>query len=231
MSSTVTDDGRTVTDEGPSDRPASVDRIAGAVIALVGLGLLAGGSALTFLFDRNRLADEVASRQIETSLLSDADAITVVTSAVEWAGYGLLVAGAAVVAGGIAYVAVRRRRDRRAAGSTARDDVATSAVLGAAAGAVLWILPFSPAVAGGVAGGVAKRQAAAGGLAGLLLRGPVLIVLSFGGVGAAVGGVTAGAGPLAVGVGLAALVAVVTAGATAVAFGALGGYVGGLAVD
>lgn len=215
--------------------PGVVDYLIAVLIAVFGLALVAGGSALTFVVDRALIVDGVTSGSIQSTVLSEGDLIEVTTATVNWTGLGLLVTGLLLVVGGIAYGLLRRRsRKRRAAGEATSDFVA-NAVLGAAVSVLVMVVPFSPAVGGGLAGylerGESERTVSVGTLSGLLAAAPLLLILAFVAVGVTTGVLAVGASGLAVVVGVAMLVALMVTATVGAGLGALGGFVGGKLAD
>lgn len=231
MASTATD---TVTEDLPSTEglPAVVDWLLAAFVALFGLAILAGGSAITFVVDRPLIAEMVAEGNIQMDLLSSADTIEVAQAMATWTGIGLIATGAIMVVAAIAFVLVRRN-DRREAAETGGhpSDYAANALVGAAVSLFTSFIPFSPAIGGGVAGYLerdeSERTVGVGALSGIILMAPVLAFLVFLTIGLVLGFMAVDAGALALAVGAAMLMAMLVVAVSGAGLGALGGYVGG----
>ena len=231
MEQTATD---TVSTEVPTTEglPGVVDWLLATVVALTGLAILAGGSAMTFVVDRPLIADMVAEGNLQIEFLSNADSIEVGLAMATWIGLGLIAIGAIMVVAAVAYAVVRRnaRRTAEEAG-THRSDYAANALLGAVISALLSFVPFSPAIGGGVAGylerGESERTVGVGALSGIVLMAPVLGFLLFLTIGLLLGLMAVDAGALALAVGAAMLMAFLVVAVAGAGLGALGGYVGG----
>lgn len=211
--------------------PEVVDWLIGALFLLVGLASALGGAAFLAAIDRSAIRDAVVAEDVQSDVLTDAELVDVVQAMTTWSAVGLLVLGALLVLGGIAYVLLRRRSHRRAAAGEDVSHYRGNAVLGAVAAVVLSFVPLSQAVggflAGALEGGSDTHSLGVGALSGVLSVAPLLVLLAF-----ALGGVANGL----VGVGesawatvvLAALLltlgVLVTIGA---GLGAIGGFLGG----
>lgn len=215
--------------------PEVIDWILGVLVVLGGLGSLVGGSALTFLVDRDLLAeaieDEAVTVTVGTTDLTDAEAVDVADAVTSWVGIGLLVTGFATVLFGVGYVILRHRAHARYQRGGPITSYGAHAVLGGVATSVLSFLPFSPVIGGGLAGYLERsesdRTISVGTIAGLLPMVPVVVILLFVLVGVVSGLLAVEQGGAAVvgGAGIFfALMVVATVGAT---LGALGGYLGG----
>ena len=231
MEQTATD---TVSTEVSSTEglPGVVDWLLATVVALTGLAILAGGSAMTFVVDRPLIADMVAEGNLQMDFLSNADTIEVGLAMATWIGLGLIAIGAIMVVAAIAYAIIRRNARRTAEETGAhRSDYAANALLGAVISALLSFVPFSPAIGGGVAGylerGESERTVGVGALSGIVLMSPVLGFLLFLTIGLLLGLMAVDAGALALAVGAAMLMAFLVVAVAGAGLGALGGYVGG----
>lgn len=219
--------------DGWNDRPvpAAVDWILGVLFVLVGLASALGGAALLAAIDRSDVREAVAEEDVQSDVLTDPEIVDVVQATMTWSGVGLLVLGALLVLGGIAYALLRRRTHRRA---TAGEDVnhhGGNAVLGAVAAIVLSFVPFSQAVGGFLAGalerGSDRRSLGVGALSGVLSVVPLLVLLAFALGGAAVGLLNVGEGAWALLVVAGLLLTLGILATIGAALGALGGFLGG----
>lgn len=211
--------------------PAFVDWLVAALLALSGLALIVGGSALVFVVDRPLVVEGVADGSIDAAGLTDAQAVELTLAVATWTGAGLLVTGVLLVAAAVAY-AVYRRRSRRAAARGDRVDYYwANAVLGAIVSALLSFVPFSPALGGAAAGylerGESERTTSVGALSGLLTMAPALVVLVFVLGGLASGLSAAGEAGLAVVAGTGMLLVLMVVAVVGAGLGAIGGFVGG----
>lgn len=219
--------------DGRDDRPvpAAVDWILGALFVLVGLASAAGGAALLAAIDRSAIREAVVEEDVQSDVLTDAEIVDVAQAATTWGGVGLLVLGAVLVLGGIAYVLMRRRTHRRAAAGESVSHYGGNAVLGAVAAIVLSFVPFSQVAGGFLAGalerGGDRRSLGVGALSGVLSVAPLLVLLAFalGGVAAGLLGVGESAWALLVVAGL--LLTLGTLATIGAGLGALGGFLGG----
>ncbi len=215
--------------------PGFVHWLVAALLALVGLALLVGATALTVVVDRQMIAEGVASGQVE-STLTDAQTVEVASAVATWTGLGLFLAGGLVLVVAVAYlVAQRRRPEAGEGGEEAQSYFWTSAVLGAVVSGVLSFVPFSPALGGAVAGYLEQpesgRTVGAGAASGLVAAAPVILVMVFVLVGVSLGLLAIEKSGLAVLVAVVILLAVAFAAAFGAGLGALGGYVGGRFAD
>lgn len=211
--------------------PEVVDWVLGALFVLVGLASAVAGAAIIAAIDRSAIREAVAEEEIQSDVLTDAEVVDVAQATMTWSGVGLLVVGALLVLGGIAYALLRRRTHRRAAAGEEVSHYGGNATLGAVAAIVFSFVPFSQALggllAGALEGGSDKRALGVGALSGVLAVVPLLVVLAFALVGVTIGlfGVGEGAWALVVAAGLLLTLGVlVTIGA---GLGALGGFLGG----
>ena len=214
--------------------PEFVDWLAAAVIALGGLALLVGGSVLTFVVDRDLIEEEIEAGRITVVVfereLSEPEMLSFTLDVVNWTGIGLLVSGVGLVAFAVWYVIARHRAHSQAPEGESAGSLLSNAVLGAVTTTVLFFVPFSPIIGGGVTGYLegqrSNRAISAAGLAGVLAMAPVLILLVFLGIGLYTGlaGVgDAGYGLLTTAVMLFATLFVAAYGA---GVSALGGFIG-----
>lgn len=220
--------------------PEYVDWIAAAVIAVGGMALAVGGSALTFVVDRSLLAEGIESGRITVILfereLTREQNLDLATAIVNWTGIGLLVTGIALVLFALAYVVVRHRAHRRAGEAEPVGSGRSLAVLGAVTTALLSFIPFSPVAGGGLAGYLEHqttgRSVGVGALSGFLAMVPALSILIFVTVGLFSGLSDVGEAGLGIVVAAAMLLAALFVAAYGAGLGALGGFVGGrLAAD
>ena len=215
--------------------PAFVDWIAGAAVAVVGLALLVGGSALTFVVDREMIREDIESGEITVILfereLTEAQMLEFTTEVVSWTGTGLLATGALLVLFAVGYVAVRHRAHQRTGDGEVAGNYLAAAVLGAIATTVLSFIPFSPVVGGGVAGYLegheTSRSVSVGGVSGLLSMVPGLVILLFVTVGLYAGLSDVGEGDFGIVVATAMLLVMLVVAAYGAGLGALGGFAGG----
>lgn len=211
--------------------PPVVEWLVAALLALGGLAVALGGSAVLWLSDETLIADViadgVAQGDIRIDALTPAQLTDIAVSTSFWAGIGLVLTGLAIFAVAVLYVVARRRARRTTGPSSGRGRLFSNAVLGAFATSLLSFVPASPILGGAVAGHVHRKQASgptkAGALSGLFAGLPVVAVLFFLAVGLVVGFGNAGVG-LGIVVGLGFLVGIVATLIYFVGLGALGGY-------
>jgi hypothetical protein len=225
----------------PFDRPLPeyVDWAVGVVIALAGLALTVGGSALTFVVDRALLEDGIESGEITVIVvereLTEAEMLAFTLDVVNWTGIGVLVTGVALVVFAIAYVAVRHRTHQRVGEGEPAGTYRSYAVLGAVATGVLSFIPFSPVAGGGIAGYLGHhdtgRSISIGALSGLLSMAPVLLLVGFLTVGLYTGLSGVGEQGLGIVTVAAMLVVLLFVAAYGAGLGALGGFAGGRFAD
>ncbi|QSG07853.1 DUF5518 domain-containing protein [Halapricum desulfuricans] len=219
--------------------PEYVDWLVGVVIALGGMALLVGGTAVRFVVDRELLAEDIESGQITVVVLerdlTEAETLEFSLEVVNWTGLGLLVTGIGLVLFAIGYVVFRHRAHQNVGEGAPVDSYQSSAVLGAVATAVLSFVPFSPILGGGLAGYLEQpasgRSVSVGALSGFLSMAPALVLLGFVTVGLYAGFATiqeAGLGLVVVAGMLFGLLVVSAYGA---GLGALGGFAGGRLAD
>jgi hypothetical protein len=214
--------------------PEYVDWLVGVIIAVGGMALTVGGSALTFVVDRGFIEEDIESGQMTVIVfereLTEAQNVELALEIVNWTGLGLLVTGIGLVLFAAGYV-VMRYRTRRSAGEDERVDTYRSyAVLGAASTAVLSFIPFSPVIGGGVAGylehTVTGRSIGVGALAGFLAMVPGLIIMVFVTIGLYAGFNAAEEGGLGIVVATGMSLVLVFVSAYGAGLGAVGGFAG-----
>jgi hypothetical protein len=233
MTSQSTTDGRrtgaTGTLHEPVEIPGVADWLVAGLLALVGAALLVGGTAIVATIERAMFVEMVARGEIVSTLFTRADLATISHATAWWTGIGLLVTGIAVWAAGAGYLLGRRRQRAAVAAGEVPKSFVTNAFLGGVTGLVLFFVPFSQILGGGLAGYLERADAAGGAkvglLAGVFSAAPVALLLVFVLGGLAVGAATAGASSAAlfVAVTLLAIIFVLVFGG---ALGALGGYIG-----
>jgi hypothetical protein len=214
--------------------PEYVDWVSATLIALGGLALTVGGSALTLVVDQGLLEEGIGSGRVSVVVLerqlTDAEALTVAERVVDWTGLGLLITGVGLVAFAVGYVVLRHRAHGRASPEQPPESGRAYAVAGAVATAVLSFVPLSPTLGGAVAGYLdhydGDRSVRLGALAGFLAMVPAVSILLF----VAVGLFTGLSAVPAAGLEIVVLVVMVLAALFVVAYGAglgaLGGYLG-----
>jgi hypothetical protein len=215
--------------------PDYVDWIVAVVIALGGLALTVGGTALTFVVDRESLAEGIESGEITVVVvereLTEAEMLDFTLAVVDWTGLGLLVTGIGLVVFAVGYLVARYRAQQRTPEGESSATVGSYAVLGAVATAVLSFIPFSPAVGGGLAGYLGHRETgrstSIGALAGLLSMVPALVIVGFVTVGLYTGLAGVEQADLGIVVVAAMLVVLLFVAAYGAGLGALGGFAGG----
>jgi hypothetical protein len=219
--------------------PESVDWIAAAVIALAGSVLTVGGSALTFVADRELLEEGIESGQITVIVferdLTEAEMLEFTLEVVTWTGIGILVTGVGLVLFAVGYVVARHRAHRRVEAGETVGSYRAYAVIGAVATTVLSFLPFSPVLGSGLAGYLEHfgtgRSISVGALSGFLAVTPALVILF-----SVTFGIFAGLSDIQeTGLGIVAaatmLVVSLFVGAYGAGLGALGGFAGGRLAD
>lgn len=215
--------------------PEFVDWIAAAVIALAGMALTVGGSALTFVVDRELLEEGIESGQITVIVfqrdLTRAEMLEFSLEVITWTGIGILVTGVGLVLFAIGYVVVRHREHHQSADDAPVGSYRTFAVLGAVATTVLSFIPFSPVLGGGIAGYLehyeTERSVSVGALSGFLAMAPGLVILVFVIVGLFSGLSAVGATGLGIVAAATMLLVLLFVGAYGAGLGALGGFSGG----
>jgi len=219
--------------------PEYVDWLVGVTIALGGMALTVGGTAVTFVVDRDLIAEDIEAGQITVVILerdlTEAEILDSTLEVVNWTGIGLLVTGIGLVLFAIGYVVFRHRAYHTVRDERDVDTYRSSAVLGAVATTVLSFVPLSPIFGGGLAGyleqPVTGRTVSVGALSGLLAMVPALVSLGFVTVGLYSGFATvqeAGLGFVVVAGMFFGLLVLAAYGA---GLGALGGFAGGRLAD
>ncbi|MFB6205820.1 MAG: DUF5518 domain-containing protein [Haloglomus sp.] len=210
--------------------PAAVDWIVAAIVAITGLALTVGGSALTFVVDRGLLAESAEAGQLTVIVferdLTRAQMLDFTLEVVFWTGTGLLLTGIGLVLFGIGYAVTRHRSRRRESDGEPPGTYRANAVLGAVSTVALSFLPFSPVIGGGIAGYLERdRSTSVGALAGFLASVPALVILAFVAVG-----MFAGLSAIqATGLGIVTAATMVFAALVIAAYGAGLGALGGFA--
>lgn len=167
--------------------PEYVDWLVGVAIALGGMALIVGGTAVSFVVDRELLAEDIEAGQITIVILerdlTEAEMLEFTLEVVNWTGIGLLVTGVALVVFAIAYVVLRHRARRSITDDSDIETYRSTAILGAVATAVLSFVPFSPVLGGGLAGYLEQpasgRSVSVGALSGFLSMVPAVVILGF----------------------------------------------------
>jgi hypothetical protein len=167
--------------------PEYVDWLVGVAIALGGMALVVGGTAVTFAVDRDLLAQDIEAGEITVVVLerdlTEAEMLEFSLEIVNWTGIGLLVTGIGLVLFAIGYVGFRHRAHQRGTDGEVVGTYRSAAVLGAVATSVLSFVPFSPVLGGGLAGYLEQpasgRPVSVGALSGFLAMVPALVILAF----------------------------------------------------
>jgi len=208
-----------------------VDWLLGALFVLLGLASALGGAAILAAIDRSEIRQAVADEELVVEGLTDAEIVDVAQAVATWSGVGLLVLGALLLLGGIAYALLRRRTFRREAAGEDVSHYGGNAVLGAVTAIVTSFVPFSQVVggflAGALEGGNDKRSLGVGALSGVLAVAPLLVALVFAAGGAAIGLFGVGEGAWATVVLAGMLLALGMLVAIGAGLGGLGGFLGG----
>ncbi|MUV90409.1 hypothetical protein GJ629_11255 [Halapricum sp. CBA1109] len=215
--------------------PEYVDWLVGVAIALGGMALFVGGTAVTFVVDRELLAQDIEAGEITIVVLqrdlTEAEMLEFSLEVVNWTGIGLLLTGIGLVLFAIGYVGFRHRAHQRVTDEGVVGTYRSSAVLGAVATSVLSFAPFSPVLGGGLAGYLEQpasgRPVSVGALSGFVAMVPALVILGFVTIGLYLGFATiqeAGLGFVVVAGMVFGLLVVSAYGA---GLGALGGFAGG----
>lgn len=199
---------------------ATIDIVVGVLLVFVGIAGVVSGGMISVLADRDEIAALVEDEVLVADGISDADLIELIHGLLLWGGFALSAAGAVILLGTIAFVALRWRSHRhgRPYGSLYADGV-----VGAVVTLVTSFVPFSPLV-GGIAAGYLSHGdrwhgARVGVVVGLLVAIPVIVF-----------GAVLAAGYADIGLVWASLIVVfvaVTTGIMTLLFAAVGGYVGG----
>lgn len=235
------------TTQQAGDRPADTDVepvpevlewLVGAVLAIGGLVLAMGGSAILWASDERVIAraieQGIADGSIQTDVLTPSQLTALASETAFWLGLGLVITGLGLVVVAVVYVVGRRRTRRSTGGGSLREILFAHALLGAIATGLLSFLPVSPVFGGGVAGYVHRRAGSAtkaGAVSGLLAWIPVAVIGGFLAVGLGTGlnrGEVQGLGPV---VAMAVVVGILVALVYLVGLSALGGYIAAVIVD
>ncbi|MFB6111390.1 MAG: DUF5518 domain-containing protein [Halobacteriaceae archaeon] len=211
---------------GRTQIPGIVDWLAAALFVITGLGLIGAGLGLRGSLDRAAVSELVASGAVQHEPLSDQAATEVILSVGDWASLGLLIGGAVVILGGIAfgaYTATGRGRTPTGAATGTR-----SVALGVAATIVLFFIPATPAVGGAITGYVAPpgRGTRLGAATGLLAILPGLFVPSVLGLGFLIDAPAVGTPDLLSAIGWVLLASVPVGVVLGLIVGGIGGYLG-----
>lgn len=215
--------------------PEIVDWLAAVVIALGGMVLIVGGSALTFLIDRNMLEGSVESGQIQIVILvrelTEVEMLKVTLEVVAWTGIGLLITGIGLVLFAIGYAIASYRSYQLAEKDEPAGFYRSAVVLGAVVTAILSFLPFSPLLGGGTAGYLehswSGRSTSVGAFSGFLGMLPVLVILVFVTVGIYAGFAAINDPDYGIVTTAVMLFTLVFVGGYGTGLGALGGFIGG----
>ena len=211
--------------------PEILEWLVAGLIAIAGLGMALGGSALLWVSDGDLIAEAIAAGvadgSIQTGVLTPAEFTAIATSTAFWVGIGLVLTGLGVIALAILYLVGRYRARRSTSPRSDRERLFSNAVIGAVATAILSFVPASPVLGGGIAGYLQRQEAPgvtkAGALSGLLSAVPAIVLTLFVTIGLVLGIADAGLG-LGVAAGL--MMVIVTIGLLVyfVGLAALGGY-------
>ena len=206
--------------------PQAVDLVLGVIAGVIGLALTAVGIGVYTTVDRAVLQDVLTGENVRLEGITPAEAVTAGGPVIDWFAAGLMVTGAGLVVGAVAFVMLRRRTRRRvvrAGGTTATFWACT--VYG---GVVTVLLSFIPG--SGIAGGAVAaylhdddpiRVGAVSGLVAAGVAVPVIVFLAAGFLaGAAAIGKLAGGALLVVVLVISQLLAL----AVGTALGAVGGF-------
>ena len=219
--------------------PEYVDWLVGVAIALGGMALVVGGTAVTFIIDRDLLAEDIEAGEITIVVLqrdlTEAEMLEFTLEVVNWTGIVLLVTGIGLVLFAIGYVAFRHRAHQRVTDEGVVGTYRSSAVLGAVATAVLSFVPFSPVLGGGLAGYLEQpasgRPVSVGALSGFVAMVPALVILGFVTVGLYSGFATIQEAGLGFVVVAGMFFGLLVLSAYGAGLGALGGFAGGRLVQ
>lgn len=215
--------------------PEYVDWLVGVVIALGGMALIVGGTAVSFVFDRELLAREIEAGRTTVVImerdLTDAEMLEFTLEVVNWTGIGLLVTGAVLVAFAVGYVTFRHRAHQTSSEGGDAETYRSAAILGAVVTTILSFVPFSPVLGSGLAGYLEQpasgRSVRVGVLSGLLSMVPVLLILGFLTVGLYSGLATVQEAGLGIVVIAAMVFGLLVLSVYGAGLGAIGGFAGG----
>lgn len=232
MSSTTRDaDGSRVgADHGAI--PEIVDWLIAALLAIGGLALALGGSAILWVSDENAIAEAIAAGvaegTVESDVLDPGELTAVATETAFWLGLGLLLTGLGMVVAGVLYVVARRRVRRSGPDRNRRGLLLGNAILGAVVTGLLSFIPVSPILGGAVSGYVHRKQASGvttvGALSGLFAALPLVAIMIFLTVGLTSGFASAGVGGVGIVVVFAMVIAMLVLLVFSVGLGGIGGY-------
>lgn len=231
--------GRTGADADGEVVPEIVEWLVAAVLAIGGLAMALGGSAVLWASSENLIAEAMregaAQGTVQSDVLTPAQLTTIATDVAFWVGVGLVLTGLATVAVAVLYVVGRRRTRRSDGPGSEREVLFAHAVLGAVATGLLSFVPVSPILGGGVAGYVHRDRASGptktGAVSGLLAALPVVPVVLFAAVGLFTGFIAADVGGLGVVVGIGTVIALLGTLIYFVGLGALGGFLADAIAD
>ena len=215
--------------------PEFIDWLIGAAIALTGLVLLVGGSAIVLLVDRELIAQDIEDTaepvMIGTRELTDEEMIQLAGTVIDWTGVGLLLTGITLLIVGVGYVLIRHRAYRRHAEGESMEMFLGHAFLGGVVTVLVSFIPLSPVIGGGIAGflerAVSERAVSVGAVSGLIPTIPIIILMVFVIGGAAAALLELGEGPLAIFMVIIVLFTAIALGLFGAGLGAVGGYLGG----
>lgn len=214
---------------GATRRSREIPRIAelgaSAVFVVGGLVLLLGGVSLLLFADRSLLTELAAADLLKPDQLSDAVLVDLSLALTTWGGWGLILSGAGMVAGGIGFAMVTRDEPGEESGDPTQ---MVSIVLGGAAGILLAFIPFSPAIGGGIAGyvGPPGQGLATGSGAGLLAVLPGLVPGVFLAIGFVIEAPVTASGPDVTVLGVLLAGGLLLGAVVGIIIGGVGGYVG-----
>ncbi|MFB6188622.1 MAG: DUF5518 domain-containing protein [Halapricum sp.] len=218
---------------GRTPEPLSrlVEWVVSALLVLGGLMFAALGIGVYGGANRSWIASLVDDGTIESTELTRAQLIDVVHGFAWWGGIGLLVTGALLIVGGVAFLAYRRRsRARREERGITTPDTTTNAIVGGVVTVVVSAIPFSPVLGGAVSGylqGTTRTDGArVGAYAGLVAAAPIVVLFAFFLIGFAILASELGfVAPMLLGI-VGLFVGLLLAVAYLVGLSALGGYLG-----
>lgn len=219
--------------------PAIVEWLIAALLAIGGLAMALGGSAVLWASGDEVIAEAIregmADGTVQSDVLTAAELTTIATNTAFWLGVGLVVTGLATVAVAVVYVLGRRRTRRAAGDGSEREVLFAHALLGAVATGVLQFVPVSPILGGAVAGYLHRDRAngstRAGAVSGLLASLPLVSIVVFVAVGLVAGFLAADVSGIGVVVAIAMLIALLAVLVYFVGLGALGGFLADAIAD
>lgn len=205
----------------------TVDIVVAVSLILVGIAGAALGGFLLSLADRETIRELIEEETIESDVLSADTLVDLLYNGLLWGGWGVILAGIAIVIAGVGFAVHRRRLDRRlAAGEEVVPSMASNALLGAVVTIVTSFIPFS-SVLGGFVAGYLQQDGTSGGvragvLTGVFLSIPGAIIVGTVGVGLILEGLVT--------LTLAVVFGLVVSVLISIALTAGGGYFGGYIV-